>query len=243
MKKPTIPESAQVPAIEIRGLRVFSPSRQILRDVCLSIPRGSVFALLGPSGAGKSTFLRCVNRLIELSAGLRVQGEILLMGRSIYAPGVDVDALRARVGILFQQPAVFPGSVRKNVLFGVRHLGKAPKRLWPDIAEQALRDAALWVEVKDRMEDSALELSAGQQQRLCLARALAVEPEVLLLDEPTSALDPISTEAIEQSMSRLRGRRTLVMVTHDPRQARRLADHVACLHLRDGAGELAETGF
>ncbi len=151
---------------------MYSPSRQILRDVCLAIPHGAVFALLGPSGAGKSTLLRCINRLIELSPGLRVQGDIRLMGRSIYAPGSDVDALRARVGILFQQPAVFPGSITKKVLFGVRHRGKAPKRLWPEIAERALRDAALWVEVKDRMDDSALELSVGQRQRLCLARFL-----------------------------------------------------------------------
>ncbi len=226
------------PVLEVRQLDVFAGPRQLLRGVDLRIAAGSVVALVGPSGAGKSTLLRCLNRLIDLSPGLRVSGDVLFHGRSIFAPGVDVDALRARIGILFQQPAVFPTSIRRNVLFGVRHLGVVPKSDWPTLSERALRDASLWDEVKDRLDESALKLSVGQQQRLCLARTLAVDPEVVLLDEPTSALDARSTEAVEECLLRLKRRRTLVLVTHNLAQARRLADVTACVSVRDGAGEI-----
>lgn len=229
---------AAPPVLEVRRLDVFAGPRQLLRGVDLRITTGSVMALVGPSGAGKSTLLRCLNRLIDLSPGLRVAGDVLFHGRSIFAPGVDVDALRARIGILFQQPAVFPASIRRNVLFGVRHLGVVPKSDWLALTERALRDASLWNEVKDRLDESARKLSVGQQQRLCLARTLAVDPEVILLDEPTSALDARSTDAVEECLLRLEGRRTLVLVTHNLAQARRLADVTACVSVRDGAGEI-----
>lgn len=225
--------------LEVRGLNVFAGTRPLLRDINLRIPGGCALALVGPSGAGKSTLLKCLNRLIDLTPGLSVRGDVLFHGQSIFAPGTDVDALRARIGILFQQPAVFPKSIRQNVLFGVRHLGRVPKREWPATAERALREAALWDEVKDRLDESALKLSVGQQQRLCLARTLAVDPEVILLDEPTSALDARSTEAVEESLLRLKGKRTLVLVTHNFGQARRLADWTACVSVRDGAGEIS----
>jgi phosphate transport system ATP-binding protein len=185
--------------------------------------------------------LKCLNRLIELTPNLRVRGEVLFHGRAIRASGVDVDELRARVGIIFQQPVVFPRSIYQNVIFGARHLGRVPRRQWPELAERSLQEASLWAEVKDRLHESALRLSVGQQQRLCLARALAVDPEVILMDEPTSALDPKSTEAIEELILRLKERRTIVLVTHNIAQARRVADWLGCLCLRDGAGELAET--
>ena len=218
-------EEARVkaPLIQVRDLRVSAGSRQLLHQASLDIAAGETLAVVGPSGAGKSTLLRCLNRLTDLTPGLDVRGQILFHGQSIHASDTDVDALRARIGMLFQQPAVFPVSVRQNVLFGVRHLGQVPKSEWPGILEESLREASLWDEMKDRLDESALKLSVGQQQRLCLARTLAVDPEVLLLDEPTSALDPRSTAAVEESLMRLRGRRTLVLVTHNPEQADRLA--------------------
>lgn len=211
--------TASPPVIEISRLQVHAGSRQILRNVALKIPERSAFALVGPSGAGKSTLLRCINRLVELTPGLRVSGDVLLHGRSVHAREVDVDHLRARIGMLFQQPVVFPKSIYQNVLFGTRHHGKVPRRDWPEVVEKALIEASLWNEVKDRLHEPALRLSVGQQQRLCLARALAVNPEVILMDEPTSALDPRSTEAIEELILRLKAHRTLVLVTHNLDQA------------------------
>jgi len=232
-------EDSNVPVLETRELNVFAGNRRLLRNVNLRIEARRVCGLIGPSGAGKSTLLRCLNRLIELDAGLRTTGDILLHSRSIFAPDVDPDDLRARVGILFQQPVVFPASIYKNVLFGARHLGRTPRKELPALAERALREAALWDEVKDRLTEPAARLSVGQQQRLCLARTLAVDPEVILMDEPTSALDPKSTEAIEALILRLKTTRTIVLVTHNLGQARRVADTLACVELRDGAGELA----
>lgn len=228
------------PILETCNLSVRAGARELLRNVSVSIAPRQVFSLIGPSGAGKSTLLKCLNRLIDLTPGLRVSGEVRFHQRSIHAPGVDADLLRARIGILFQQPVVFPKSVQANVLFGVRHLGRVPRKDWPAVAERALREAALWNEVKDRLHESALRLSVGQQQRLCLARTLAVDPEVILMDEPTSALDPKSTEAIEELIFQLKQRRTVVLVTHNLDQARRVADVVACLTVRDGAGEVTE---
>lgn len=230
------------PVLETRDLNVFAGERCLLRDVNLRIVARRVFGLIGPSGAGKSTLLRCLNRLIELDAGLRLTGDILLHGRSIFAATVDPDALRARVGILFQQPVVFPASIRNNVLFGARHLGRTPRKELPALAERALREAALWDEVKDRLNEPGIRLSVGQQQRLCLARTLALDPEVILMDEPTSALDPKSTEAIEQLILRLKATRTIVLVTHNLEQARRVADTLACVELRNGAGEIENRG-
>ncbi|CAA9381233.1 MAG: Phosphate transport ATP-binding protein PstB [uncultured Phycisphaerae bacterium] len=230
------------PALEVRGLTVRAGSRVLLRDVSLSIPPRQVFGLIGPSGAGKSTLLKCLNRLTDLTPGLSVSGDVLLDGRSVRGRAVDPDDLRARVGMLFQQPVVFPKSVYKNAIFGVRHLGCVPRRQWPQVAERALRAAALWDEVKDRLHEPAGRLSVGQQQRLCLARALASEPEVILMDEPTSALDPRSTRVIEELVARLKVRHTIVLVTHDIPQARRVADRLACVCVTDGVGQVVETG-
>ncbi len=228
--------------LQVRALNVFAGSRQLLRDVNLDIPAHQVFGLLGPSGAGKSTLLRSLNRLIELDSSLRSTGDILLHGRSTYATNVDVDALRARVGIIFQQPVVFPTSILKNVLFGARHLGRVPRGELPTAAEKALREAALWDEVKDRLQEPANKLSVGQLQRLCLARTLAVDPEIILMDEPTSALDAKSSEAIEELILRLKSHRTIVLVTHNLAQARRVCDRVTSLVIRENAGQVTASG-
>jgi phosphate transport system ATP-binding protein len=229
------------PLLQTRGLEVRSGGRTILRSVDLAIRPGQVFGLIGPSGAGKSTLLKCLNRLVDLAPGLAVRGDVLLRGRSIYGRDVDVDALRAQVGILFQQPVVFPGDVVHNVVFGVRHVRRLGRAALAEVAERALREAALWDEVKDRLHEPAARLSLGQQQRLCLARTLAVGAEIILMDEPTSALDPRATEAIEQLILRLKERHTIVLVTHDLAQARRVTDWLACVCIRDGAGEVVES--
>lgn len=236
-----------VPAVEALGLSVEAgrgaARRPILSDVALRVAPGEVLCLVGPSGAGKSTLLKCLNRLVDLEPGLTVRGQVLLDGEPIYRRGVDPDRLRTRIGILFQQPVVFPGSVWKNVLFGLRHAGAAPRREWAGRAERVLREVGLWDEVADRLGEPAATLSAGQQQRLCLARTLALDPEVVLMDEPTSALDPRSTRKIEELILGLKGRRTVVLVTHDPEQARRVADRAACVALRGGrGGELVACG-
>lgn len=230
------------PILQTQSLTVTAGSRTLLRNASITIHPKQVFGLIGPSGAGKSTLLKCLNRLIELTPSLKVQGEVKFHGESIYGRHVDADALRARIGILFQQPVVFPKSILKNVLFGVRHLGMIKRSEFPEVAERALREASLWDEVKDRLHQSALCLSVGQQQRLCLARTLASQPEVILMDEPTSALDPKSTEAIEQLIVRLKEKHAIVLVTHNVRQARELADQLACLCVRDGAGEVISQG-
>jgi phosphate transport system ATP-binding protein len=228
--------------LETHGLSVRAGEHELLREVNLSIAPQQVFGIIGPSGAGKSTLLKCLNRLIELTPGLRVSGDIRFHKQSIHAANVDADALRARIGILFQQPVVFPKSILQNVIFGTRHLGKVPRKEWPAVAERALREAALWDEVKDRLRDSALRLSVGQQQRLCLARTLAVDPEVILMDEPTSALDPKSTEAIETLIQQLTQKCTIVLVTHNLAQARRVAGQLACIRVTEGAGMVASCG-
>lgn len=234
-------ESAAI--IETRKLCVYAGKQQILQDVDLAVVEGEVFGLIGPSGAGKSTLLRCLNRLTDLDHGLRVEGDVRLHGQSLCGSGVDVDGLRVKVGMLFQQAVVFPVSILKNVLFGVRHLRLFPRSEWPAVAEKALREAALWDEVKDRLQAPAVKLSVGQQQRLCLARTLAVDPEVVLMDEPTSALDPKSTQAIEELISDLKIRRAIILVTHHLDQARRLCDRVAFVTAQsDGIGRIACSG-
>lgn len=231
-------------ALETRGLGVSAAGRPLLRGIDLRVEDRRVLALVGPSGAGKTTLLSCLNRMVELAPGLRLEGEILLFGEPVARQ--DPDAVRRRVGMLFQQPVIFPGSVSDNVLFGLRHAGIAPRWSFPERLERALEEAALWDEIKDRLGEPASSLSVGQQQRLCLARALAVEPRVLLLDEPTSALDPRSTEAIEERIREIAKGRAIVLVTHSLGQARRVADELACLDRRDGpggpAGELFECG-
>jgi phosphate transport system ATP-binding protein len=226
------------PILRVENFAVRFGGKALIEGVNCSINAREVFGLIGPSGSGKSTFLRSLNRLAECTPGLRVSGQVYFCGQPIYAPRVDVDALRERIGIIFQQPVVFPRSILANVIFGIRHLGRISRRDWPDAAEQALRDAALWDEVKDRLKSPALRLSVGQQQRLCLARALAVNPEVILMDEPTSALDAASAEAIESLILRLKQRHAIVLVTHNLGQAHRVCDRMARMTLVNDVGRL-----
>lgn len=240
-KELTLPANLNDNIIRVENLNVAARGQAILQDVTVSIPPLQVFGIIGPSGAGKSTFLRCLNRLTDLTPELNVRGRIEFGGTSIYSPSLDPDALRARIGILFQQPVVFPKSIFENAVFGIRHLRRLSKRQLAETAENALTEAALWTEVRDRLHDSALTLSVGQQQRLCLARALATNPEVILMDEPTSALDPKSTAAIEELILKLKARVSIVLVTHNIAQARRVTDWLACVCVRDGVGTIAET--
>jgi phosphate transport system ATP-binding protein len=193
--------------LQVRDVSVSAQGKLLLRTASFSVQANQVFGIIGPSGAGKSTLLRALNRLTDLIPGLRVTGDVRLRDESIYGSGVDVNALRGRIGMLFQQPVVFPASIEENVLFGAKRLRSLTRSARHEVVEAALREAALWDEVRDRLRSSALALSVGQQQRLCLARALAVEPEVILMDEPTSALDPKSTQAIEELILRLKARR------------------------------------
>lgn len=228
------------PVLSAVGLSVRSAAGPILREVNLDIPRHLVTGIIGPSGAGKSTLLKTLNRLIDLTPSLRVSGRVLFEGVDVRARDVDPDALRRRVGIVFQQPVMFPGSIESNVLFGASRVGAVTRTNRAEIVEASLQQAGLWSEVKDRLNAPASTLSIGQQQRLAIARTLAVQPDVVLMDEPTSALDPRSTEVIEESVRTLITTRTIVLVTHQLDQARRLCDYIACLCVRDGAGELLE---
>lgn len=230
------------PIIETRNLGVRAGSRNILRNVNLTISRGEVFGLIGPSGAGKSTLLRCFNRLNDLVPDLTSTGDVMFHSESIYAQSVDVNGLRARIGMLFQQPVIFPASIRENVLFGAKRLKPMSPQEQTTLVEASLREAALWDEVKDRLKQPATNLSVGQQQRLCLARTLAMQPEVILMDEPTSALDPRSTEAIEELLLRLKSHITIVIVTHNLAQAAKITDNIAFVCTNDGVGEVAEQG-
>ncbi len=209
---------------------------QALKHISLTLPPGQITALIGPSGCGKSTFLRSINRLQEIIPGTRHEGVLRLDGADIHAAGVDVVALRRRIGMVFQRWNPFPRSIYGNVAYGPRINGIRDNARVDEIVETSLRRAALWDEVKDRLRQSALGLSGGQQQRLCIARALANDPEVLLLDEPASALDPLSTQKIEELLFELRGSLTVVIVTHNLQQAARASDHTAFFFL----GELIE---
>ncbi len=231
------------PILETRQLTVRTSGKTILRDVSLQIPRGRVTGIIGPSGAGKSTLLKCLNRLIDLSPSLAVSGEVLFDGTSVRDRVVDPDELRRRVGIVFQQPVTFPGSISKNVVFAARRIGLVKRRDEADLVERCLASAGLWSEVKDRLSHSALTLSVGQQQRLAIARTLAGDPDVILMDEPPGWLDPRSTAAIEETIRALCEFGTVVLVTHHLEQARRLADWIACVCPVDGSGELMEAGF
>ncbi len=243
MSDPVRSDSAVRPLLAVRNLSVMAGARPILRNVSLDIPENQVFGIIGPSGAGKSTLLKCLNRMVDLSPGLRVSGDVLFDGRSIYDRSVRSDELRASIGILFQQPVIFPKSIYQNVIFGIRHLGRLPRRQWPHVAEAALREAALWEEVKDRLNEPAIKLSVGQQQRLCLARTLACGPRVILMDEPTSALDPRSARQIEELIVRLKARHTVVLVTHNIAQTRQVVDRVVSFRVRDGIGEVSVNGW
>ncbi|HEV2131761.1 MAG TPA: phosphate ABC transporter ATP-binding protein PstB [Longimicrobiaceae bacterium] len=227
------------PAVEARDYSFWYGAVRALNDITLSVPERRVTALIGPSGCGKSTFLRSINRMNDLIAGTRHDGDILMGGESVYAAGVDVVQLRKRVGMVFQKSNPFPKSIYDNVAYGARVNGLARGRSELErTVEDALHRAALWDEVKDRLDRSALGLSGGQQQRLCIARALAVQPEILLMDEPASALDPIATQKIEELIYELKEEYTIVIVTHNMQQAARVSDVTAFFYM----GNLVEVG-
>lgn len=220
-------------AIEVEKLNLFYGQKQALYDVDLQVPEKKVTAFIGPSGCGKSTLLRCFNRMNDLVDIARINGKIHLNGENIYQPGLDVAELRRNVGMVFQKPNPFPKSIYENVAYGLRLQGINKKRTLDEVVEWALKGAALWDEVKDRLNDNALGMSGGQQQRLCIARAIAVQPEVLLLDEPASALDPISTLKIEELIHDLKKDYTILIVTHNMQQAARVSDYTAFMYIGD----------
>jgi phosphate transport system ATP-binding protein len=224
------------PCIEVRDLDLYYGDDQALRKVQLTIPHNRVTAFIGPSGCGKSTLLRCFNRMNDLIDICRIEGRIEIDGQDIYARDVDVAEHRRRVGMVFQKPNPFPKTIFENVAYGLRLQGVNDKRKLAEVVERALRAAALWDEVKDRLDDNAFGLSGGQQQRLVIARAIAIEPEVILLDEPCSALDPISTAKVEELIQELKNDYTIVIVTHNMQQAARVSDFTAYMYM----GELIE---
>ena len=226
------------PKIDIRGVDFFYGKSQALKGVDLAVPANAVTAIIGPSGCGKSTLLRAINRIYELYPEQWATGEILIDGRNVLERRYSLSALRRAVGMVFQKPTPFSTSIRNNVAFALSYFERLSKAVLADRIEDALRQAALWDEVKDKLNASALSLSGGQQQRLCIARTLAVRPEIILLDEPTSALDPISTARIEELIHELRQRFTIVIVTHNMQQAARVSQRTAFFHL----GELVEDG-
>lgn len=221
--------------ITAENLNLWYGDNHALKDINIELPRNKITALIGPSGCGKSTFLKCLNRMNDLVDGCRIEGKITLDGEDIYG-NIDVTGLRRRVGMVFQKPNPFPMSIYDNIAYGPRIHGIRAKAKLDEIVEKSLRGAAIWDETKDRLKKSALGMSGGQQQRLCIARAIAVEPEVLLMDEPTSALDPISTLKIEELAMELREKYTIVTVTHNMQQAARIADKTAFFLL----GEIVE---
>jgi phosphate transport system ATP-binding protein len=212
---------------------VYYGDKHAIRNVSLDIGRNEVIAMIGPSGCGKSTFLRCLNRMNDTIDGCRVTGRITLDEMDIYGQKVDVVPLRAQVGMVFQKPNPFPKSIYENVAYGLRLQGINNRSTLDDVVEKALKNAALWEEVKNHLNDNALSLSGGQQQRLVIARTIAIEPEVLLLDEPTSALDPISTLKIEELINELKSKYTIIIVTHNMQQAARVSDYTAFMWLGD----------
>ena len=222
--------------ITVKDLCLWYGNHQALKNINIDIPEKSITALIGPSGCGKSTFLKTLNRMNDLIPGCKITGTIALDGQDIYAPQMDVNLLRKRVGMVFQKPNPFPMTVYDNIAYGPRTHGIRGKAKLDVIVEESLRGAAIWDELKDRLDKSALGLSGGQQQRLCIARALAVKPEVLLMDEPTSALDPISTGKIEELVMQLKKDYTIIMVTHNMQQALRVSDRTAFFLL----GEVVE---
>ncbi|HCX32464.1 MAG TPA: phosphate ABC transporter ATP-binding protein [Rhodocyclaceae bacterium] len=225
-------------AMRVENLDLYYGESHALKRVNMTIPRNRVTAIIGPSGCGKSTLLRCFNRMNDLVDACRVEGKILLDGKNVYDPDVNVALLRRRVGMVFQKPNPFPKTIYENVAYGLRIIGVNDKKVLDETVEKSLRGAALWDEVKDRLSESGLSLSGGQQQRLVIARAVALEPEVLLLDEPASALDPISTAKLEELINELKDKYTIVIVTHNMQQAARISDFTAFMYL----GELIEFG-
>ncbi len=224
--------------IVCKNVNVFYGEKQAINDLTLEIGNKEVISFIGPSGCGKSTFLRTLNRMNDTIVGCRVEGQIMIDDKNIYDRGQDVVPLRAKVGMVFQKPNPFPKSIYENVAYGLRIQGINDRRILDETVEGALRGAALWDEVKDRLNENALGMSGGQQQRLVIARAIAIEPEVLLLDEPASALDPISTLKIEELINELKEKYTIVIVTHNMQQAARVSDYTAFMYM----GELVEFG-
>jgi phosphate transport system ATP-binding protein len=228
--------SKLIEKISIRSLSFFYGSTQALKDITLPLYKGKVTAFIGPSGCGKSTLLRVLNRMYDLYPNQRAEGEVLLDAEDILGPETDPNLLRARIGMVFQKPTPFPMSIYENIAFGLRLYEKLPKSELDSRVETALRRAALWDEVKDKLGTNGLSVSGGQQQRLCIARTVAIKPEVILLDEPCSALDPISTAKIEELIDELTAEYTIVIVTHNMQQAARVSDYTAFMYL----GELVE---
>ena len=224
--------------ITVKDLCLWYSEHRALKNININIPENNITALIGPSGCGKSTFLKTLNRMNDLVPGVRITGEVKYRDQDIFSKSVDVNMLRKEVGMVFQKPNPFPMSIYDNIAYGPRTHGIKNKVQLDEIVENALRGAAIWDEVKDRLTKNALGMSGGQQQRLCIARALAVEPKVLLMDEPTSALDPISTSKIEELVTELKNKYTIVMVTHNMQQAVRVSDYTAFFLL----GELVEFG-
>jgi phosphate transport system ATP-binding protein len=229
---------AEPPVLEVDRFNLWYGTKQALHRITMPVPLNKVTALVGPSGCGKSTLLRSVNRLNDLVQSVRITGDMRINGDSIYDPRMDVIELRKRMGMVFQKPNPFPMSIYENVVYSLRIDGETNRAVLDEVCERSLRGAALWDEVKDRLQESALGMSGGQQQRLCIARAIAAEPEVLLLDEPCSALDPIATGKIEDLIQELRGQYSVLMVTHNMQQASRSSDYTAFMYL----GRLIEYG-
>jgi phosphate transport system ATP-binding protein len=228
--------TSETPCIHVENFSLYYGENQALKDISLTIPEKRVTAFIGPSGCGKSTLLRCFNRMNDLIDGVRTEGAIRIHDRNIFDRGINVAELRRRVGMVFQKPNPFPKTVYENVAYGLRIQGVRDRRILDAAVEKSLQGAALWDEVKDRLDDNAMGLSGGQQQRLVIARAIAIEPEVILLDEPASALDPISTLKIEELIYELKEKYTIVIVTHNMQQAARVSDYTAYMYL----GELIE---
>jgi phosphate transport system ATP-binding protein len=229
---------AEPPVLEVDRFNLWYGTKQALHRITMPVPLNKVTALVGPSGCGKSTLLRSVNRLNDLVQSVRITGDMRINGDSIYDPRMDVIELRKRMGMVFQKPNPFPMSIYENVVYSLRIDGETNRAVLDEVCERSLRGSALWDEVKDRLQESALGMSGGQQQRLCIARAIAAEPEVLLLDEPCSALDPIATGKIEDLIQELRGQYSVLMVTHNMQQASRSSDYTAFMYL----GRLIEYG-
>lgn len=230
------------PVIRVRELSLSYHGITALENVSLDIYRGCITALIGPSGCGKTSFISCLNRLTDLIPGCKVSGDIEIEGMRIHAPEIDVQGLRRRVGMIFQKPNPFPLSIRRNLQMPLREHGILERTIIESRMEAALRDVGLWDEIKDRLDTSALALSGGQQQRLCIARALALEPQILLMDEPCSALDPLSSGVVEDLIQSLRGRYTVVIVTHNLAQARRIANYAGFFWTKERTGTLVEFG-
>jgi phosphate transport system ATP-binding protein len=226
------------PVLEINNFNLWYADKQALYDISMMVPKGKVTALIGPSGCGKTTLLRCVNRMNDLIDTVRIGGDMLLNGDSIFDPGVDVIELRKRMGMVFQKPNPFPMSIYENVIYSLRIDGERNRGVLEEVCRNSLEGAALWNEVRERLSENGLSLSGGQQQRLCIARAIASEPEVLLLDEPCSALDPIATNKIEDLINDLAGDYSILIVTHNMQQASRISEYTAFMYL----GHLVEYG-